>query len=550
MFSSFPHLAFIILAHFAVPSPLLPSTAPVEYTFPVPPGWYAGDLHIHQPWNCWGVAPPEEIFEAMPHDLNVAAVLLWGAGGLFEQNAQDYFLGQQDDPISTPTKIVHYDLEVSAFTLADRLGHIGGIYLEDVYFPEYTYAGPIQQWIHDQGAYVGGLHIQTWTDTYYQFPPIVPCCTPFELPIDVALGRVDYVDYQGPNRDSWRTFWYGLLHCGFRPGLAASSDSYCLEELGSYRTYARIDGDLSYLGFIDAVANGRTVAVELGANFVHFTVDSVEVGEQIDVSLLDELTLSATAYLPPEVICNGTLEIIRNGEVIGSQPYAQAGGEVTLTLTDTVVQSSWYAARTERSHTGAVFAIVGGRPIRTSPLAANHFRVYCGYLTNSVEGGLFPHLTLADKDSLLADIARAEAIYEQIYFESVAVSAVAGDPPAAPPRVVARTHAWPNPFANDLTIEYDIGMRGAETSEAAPGAAAGAMGEPAVGGPLEIVIHGIGGRLVRRLRVPLAREALGSGTIVWDGLDETGVPVPSGVYYYRLDAAGQMLGGGCVVRVR
>ncbi|MBN1827298.1 MAG: hypothetical protein JW958_13650 [Candidatus Eisenbacteria bacterium] len=68
----------------------------------------------------------------------------------------------------------------------------------------------------------------------------------------------------------------------------------------------------------------------------------------------------------------------------------------------------------------------------------------------------------------------------------------------------------PNPFNPATTIRY-------ETAEA---------------GPVEIVVYGVGGRAVRTL----IRETLGPGPheTVWDGTDDRGAPVGSGVYFCAL----------------
>ena len=178
----------ITLCSLLVGSPLLAST------LDAPPGWFAGDLHVHGPDECLGVFPPAShpAGDGMPPDLNVSSALLWGGGGFFEQNKADYFSGS-DDPVSTATQIVHYDLELSGFLIADRMGHIAALGLENLDFPQATYLGPIYDWAHAQGAIVGSLHSQAWTSTPTQFPPLDFCCVPFELPVDIVFGRVDYL---------------------------------------------------------------------------------------------------------------------------------------------------------------------------------------------------------------------------------------------------------------------------------------------------------------------------------------------------------------------
>jgi flagellar hook assembly protein FlgD len=57
--------------------------------------------------------------------------------------------------------------------------------------------------------------------------------------------------------------------------------------------------------------------------------------------------------------------------------------------------------------------------------------------------------------------------------------------------------------------------------------------------PVTLTIYNLKGEKVRILAD--GRMAGGSHKAVWDGLDAGGVPVPSGVYVYRLEAGDRML---------
>jgi hypothetical protein len=75
--------------------------------------------------------------------------------------------------------------------------------------------------------------------------------------------------------------------------------------------------------------------------------------------------------------------------------------------------------------------------------------------------------------------------------------------------------ASPNPFAGSTEIAYTV---------------------PSGGGTVEITIYDVAGRAVRTL----ARGAMaaGDGSVRWDGLDDAGNPVSTGVYFARLDVDG------------
>jgi hypothetical protein len=96
------------------------------------------------------------------------------------------------------------------------------------------------------------------------------------------------------------------------------------------------------------------------------------------------------------------------------------------------------------------------------------------------------------------------------------------DPPAvaAPPAHLVLEQNVPNPF-NPLTrLRYAI------------------PGQP--GGPpvdVRLEIFDAGGKLVRHL--VRGRETPGTHGAVWDGRDDQGHRVGSGVFFYRLQAAGE-----------
>lgn len=99
------------------------------------------------------------------------------------------------------------------------------------------------------------------------------------------------------------------------------------------------------------------------------------------------------------------------------------------------------------------------------------------------------------------------------YIETVSVpTAVASQP--GPGRVVLHP-CYPNPFNPTTTIAYDLAERRAVT----------------------LAVYDVSGRRVRTL---VDGESTGPGRYerVWDGRDDGGRSVASGVYFYRLDAGG------------
>ena len=87
------------------------------------------------------------------------------------------------------------------------------------------------------------------------------------------------------------------------------------------------------------------------------------------------------------------------------------------------------------------------------------------------------------------------------------------DEPRTPARVTALEQNWPNPFNGVTTISFTIG-------------------EPCA---VDLRIYDTAGRLIRTIETGAARGS-GRHAVVWDGRDNDGRPVASGVYFTRFSA--------------
>ena len=87
------------------------------------------------------------------------------------------------------------------------------------------------------------------------------------------------------------------------------------------------------------------------------------------------------------------------------------------------------------------------------------------------------------------------------------------------PREFALHQNFPNPFNPDTTIKYDL----AESAD------------------VTLQIYNVLGQVVRTLVVSEAQNA-GRYQIRWNGMDDRGVPVSSGIYFYQISADGKFSG--------
>jgi hypothetical protein len=89
--------------------------------------------------------------------------------------------------------------------------------------------------------------------------------------------------------------------------------------------------------------------------------------------------------------------------------------------------------------------------------------------------------------------------------------------PSAPSTLALRN--FPNPFNPSTTIEYSVPARGR----------------------VALRVYAVNGTLVRTLIDGV--ESAGSRRATWDGRDDRGIPVASGVYLLRIDSAGEARAG-------
>ena len=172
----------------------------------------------------------------------------------------------RDFPLSTPRQILHWDAEWH-FDPARRdlrseshrrASHPTWVCsTASAHFPNTptrSSSAPKQQ-----KAVVGFAHMQYLKN---DIPQDLDCCAPLEYPVETALGSIDFLMEDVNGAESAIQAYYRLLNCGFRPGLAAATDfpCNCHQPIGTQLTYVRTaDGSLSYRGWIDGIAAGRTV---------------------------------------------------------------------------------------------------------------------------------------------------------------------------------------------------------------------------------------------------------------------------------------------------
>ena len=201
---------------------------------------------------------------------------------------------------------------------------------------------------HEQGAIAGYVHP-------FDFRPdisVIQGGIPYELPVDVALGKVDYLEVMGYSDHLITSdVWYKLLNCGFRIPAAAGTDAFPnFAELrgppGLVRVYAKSGRTLDHRRWLDAIKAGRTFVTN--APLLTFTVNGHEAGDEFRAP-------SGTRRVRASVTVRSNVpidhvEIVSNGRVVTrlARREQRTGSRellVDTTVTLAVDRNSWFVAR-------------------------------------------------------------------------------------------------------------------------------------------------------------------------------------------------------------
>lgn len=405
---------------------------------PEPPGWFAGDAHVHRGIGCSRsdakeMLTPQELLAGMKaNNLAVMAVLGDIGNGEIKYPEKDIALiNGEDHPASTPQRILHWDAEwhydPKGVTFEQKVigGHliILGLKRGKRIFSEYTY--PIFEWAREQGAIAGFAHMQYLKE---DIPKELDCCLPLEYPVETALGTSAFLMEDVNGRDTAMQAYYRLLNCGFRPGIAAATDYPCnyLEPFGTLLTYvAARGGKLTYRNWIEGIAEGRTVVSRNGhSEFLDLKVnETASPGDE--VRLAGKATVRVNIRWLTTKNLTGRIELVRNGTVVASQEgSASPDSPSVLHTTQNFAQSGWLCARRmdergHQTHTGAVFITVNKAPIRASVSDAKYFvRFIDNLIQETSPGGAWRMYFSKDRDAAQSRYRRARAIYERIALEA------------------------------------------------------------------------------------------------------------------------------------
>jgi hypothetical protein len=423
-------------------------------------GWYSGDHHVHAA-GCShymnpaeGVEPKDMIRQILGERLNIGSVLTWGPDYYYQKQ----FFSGKDDPLSKPDRLMHYDLEVSGFP-SSHAGHIVLLKLKEQDYPGTkriedwpTWDLPLFRWAKSQGAIAGFAHSGWGLEVSgNQLPtlemPAFDGIGANEYIVDVThSGMVDFISSVDTPYVWELNIWYHTLNVGFRTRIAGETDFPCIYDgrVGIGRTYAKVDGALTYSAWLAGLQSGRSYVSDGKTHLMDFRVNQTDVGRggselQLPRPGTVTVTVNAAAYLPPQP--DETLrgrrydekpywdierarigqtrevpvELVVNGKVVAHQNLLADGAVHPMKFEAALSESAWIAARiVPAAHTNPVFVLVGAKPIRASRQSAE----WCLNAVNQCWTQKAPRIALNELGEAKKAYGHAREVYRQLIRES------------------------------------------------------------------------------------------------------------------------------------
>jgi hypothetical protein len=274
---------------------------------------------------------------------------------------------------------------------------------------------------HAQGALVGYVH------PFDSVPDPAKDPLTSELPADVALGKVDYIEVLGfSDHKSTAEVWYKLLNCGFRLPTAAGTDfmgnyASLRGPVGLNRVYAETKpGPLKIGPWLAAIKAGRTFATN--GPLLRFSLGGQAIGGEVRLEKKQEVKFSAqmSSIVPVDhlqIVCNG--KVVREIALDSNHSSAHVDGSIPVDASGWCVLRA-FSDRAEYpildlypyATTSPVYVSVAGASVRSAVDAA-YFVAWVDRLIAAV-GSNTSWNTEAEKASVLAMLGEARTKYAKM----------------------------------------------------------------------------------------------------------------------------------------
>ena len=277
---------------------------------------------------------------------------------------------------------------------------------------------------HPQGALVGAVH------PFDEVPD--PFLKPAkritdELPVDVALGKLDYMEIVGfSDHKSTAAVWYKLLNLGYRIPAGAGTDATANYAapirgmVGFDRVYTWVRSwPLNLEMWTDGLKRGRTFATN--GPLINFTLNGEMVGSEVKLDKPhEEVSFRARlrSIVPVdhlEVVCNA--KVVKDLKLEGARDSAEVNGTIPI------AQSGWCLLRTYSDK--AVYPVLDNYAYATTspvyvtvrnakPRSPEDARYFATWIARTMEiTSAYPDWNSPEeKELVMKRLGDAKAIYE------------------------------------------------------------------------------------------------------------------------------------------
>jgi Tol biopolymer transport system component len=404
---------------------LVPLSGAVDETL----NWVSGDVHAHMNYaGTYRNTPAHLVEQAAAENVGIVEDLVVNK----EQRIPDMaYFSPQLDAASTGDQLLLHGQEFHT----SYWGHLGLLNLtRNFILPGYA-AYPntaaaslypananVADMAHEQGALVGYVHpFDSFPDPAKEEP------LTNELPADVALAKVDYIEVVGfSDHKSTAEVWYKLLNCGFRLPTAAGTDfmgnyASLRGPVGLNRVYAGVKpGPLQIGPWLVAIKAGRTFATN--GPLLRFSLGGQEIGGEVRLEKKQEVRFSAemNSMVPVDhlqIVCNG--KVARELAVESDRSSAHVNGSIPLEASGWCVLRA-FSDKAEYpildlypyATTSPVYVSMAGAPVRNAADAA-YFVAWIDRLISAARSNTSWN-TEAEKESVLSMLLEARAKYSKM----------------------------------------------------------------------------------------------------------------------------------------
>ena len=394
----------------------------------------SGDVHVHMNYGGTYRNTPQHLVEqAAAEDLAIVEDLVVNK----EQRIPDisYFSLKLDSASTSGHLLLHGQEFHTSYW-----GHLGLLNLtRNFLLPGYA-AYPntaaaslypananVADMAHEQGALVGYVH------PFDSIPdPAKDNSLTAELPADVALGKVDYIEVVGfSDHKSTAEVWYKLLNCGFHLPTAAGTDfmgnyASLRGPVGLNRVYANVpDGPLKIEPWLAAIKAGRTFATN--GPLLKFSLGGQPIGGEVRLEKKppekeQEIHFSAELFsIVPvdhlQIVCNG--KVVREMKLDADRSRAHVDGSIPIETSGWCVLRA-FSDKAEYpildlypyATTSPIYVNVPGAPLH-SPADAAYFVAWMDRLIAAARSNTSWN-TDAEKKTVLDLLEEAKQKYEAL----------------------------------------------------------------------------------------------------------------------------------------